>query len=139
MTIYQKTEETPILEDIKLPRGGKIIRLAVTEETYEKMIKDYSFFSKILIGEYERYPELFPRGISGGFESHGFTATSKKLGIKLRRIQLKANGEVYTVAPSYIMPYMTGYTKDVSNALFFQSFVVPYWALMYVFGKDQMY
>ena len=37
------------------------------------------------------------------------------------------------------MPYMTGYTDDVENALFLRRFGVPYWALTHVFGHDDMY
>jgi hypothetical protein len=37
------------------------------------------------------------------------------------------------------MPYMTGYTDDVEKALFLLRFGVPYWALTYVFGKNDLF
>ncbi len=43
--------------------------------------------------------------------------------VKLRRIHLKAKdgkdkAQVYTIAPSYVLPYMTGYSDEVEKALF---------------------
>jgi hypothetical protein len=65
---------------------------------------------------------------------------SKKMPeIILRRIELKKDGDVYTIVPSGVMPYMTGYTDDVEKALFLLQFGVPYWALSYAFGKNDMY
>ena len=59
--------------------------------------------------------------------------------ILLRRIALKENGQVFTIAPSCVMPYMTSYTDDVEKALFLLRFGVPFWALTYVFGKNDMF
>lgn len=37
------------------------------------------------------------------------------------------------------MPYMTGYTDEVEKALFLRRFGVPYWALTYLFGRNDEY
>lgn len=37
------------------------------------------------------------------------------------------------------MPYMTGLTQDVDQALFLMRFHVPCWAIAHVFGRDAMY
>ncbi len=37
------------------------------------------------------------------------------------------------------MPYMSGFTNDVEKALFLRRFGVPFWALAYVFGRDDNY
>ncbi|SLM29579.1 hypothetical protein MTBBW1_1880016 [Desulfamplus magnetovallimortis] len=37
------------------------------------------------------------------------------------------------------MPYMVGYTDEVEKALFLRRFDVPFWALTYVFGKNDDY
>jgi hypothetical protein len=37
------------------------------------------------------------------------------------------------------MPYMTGRTQEVDNALFLMRFYVPCWAIAHVFGRDPMY
>jgi len=47
---------------------------------------------------------------------------------------------VFTIAPSFVLPYMTGYTDDVEKALLLRGkFGVPYWGLTYVFGHNDMY
>jgi hypothetical protein len=73
-----------------------------------------------------------------GFELHDIRE-SAKLGIKQRRIKLNANGEVYNICPSFVMPYMVGLTKNVKNAILLLSFGVPYWALTGIFGRNDMY
>jgi hypothetical protein len=50
-----------------------------------------------------------------------------------------ATDTVYTVAPGFVMPYMTGYTDAVSKALFLMRFHVPCWAIAQVFGRDALY
>ncbi len=37
------------------------------------------------------------------------------------------------------LPYLTGYTDDVEKALFLRRFDVPFWALTYVFGRNDDY
>ena len=37
------------------------------------------------------------------------------------------------------MPYMTGETDTVEKGLFLRRFGVPFWALAYVFGRDEQY
>jgi hypothetical protein len=59
--------------------------------------------------------------------------------MRCRRLRLVANHTVYTVAPGFVMPYMTGYTDEVSKALFLIRFHVPCWAIAQVFGRDAMY
>jgi hypothetical protein len=70
---------------------------------------------------------------------------SKKMPqVQLRRIQLQALDEqgrrqVYTVAPCDILPYMAGDVTEVEKALFLRRFGVPFWALTYVFGRNDSY
>ena len=64
---------------------------------------------------------------------------SAKLDVCVRRIRLAATGEVYGIHPSFVMPYLVGYTADVEHALFLEGFGVPFWALTHVFGRDDMY
>ena len=87
----------------------------------------------------ERHPELFPQGITEGYELYGKTPPSVKLAIQQRRIRIMATGDVYSICPSFVMPYMTGFVADVELALFYQRFGVPYWALTYGFGRNDMY
>ena len=59
--------------------------------------------------------------------------------VRLRRIKLKVhapdNCGVYTIAPSFVLPYMRGYTDEVEQALFLRRFGVPFWALTYFLIK----
>ena len=87
----------------------------------------------------QKHPELFPKQIAEGYELHSKTAPSAKLGIQQRRIKILATGDVYSISPSFVMPYMTGFVSDVETAMFFQRFSVPFWALTYGFGRNDMY
>ena len=77
--------------------------------------------------------------IEGGYVFNGFTEVSAKLGLRQRRIRLKAIGEVFTLAPAFVLPYMRGKTETLDTVVFLMRFHVPYWALAYVFGRTEMY
>ena len=122
------------------PRGSKTIRIPCTEEQYNVFLKNHKYLKNYIVELCESYPELFPELISEGYYWHGKTAASMKMnGLRLYRIKLIANGEVYTIAPSYIMPYMIGKVEDVEHALFLKKFDVPDWALTHIFGQNDMY
>ena len=55
-----------------------------------------------------------------------------------RRVKLR-NGQVWSVHPSFVMPRMTGFTKEVAKALYLRKYGVPLEGLVYVFGKDENY
>ena len=90
------------------------------------MIDDKPAFRRLLDEYIEQYPELFPAAIGEGYKWHGMMPASKKMPeVRLRRIQLKAKDEtgqaqVFTLAPSFVLPYMTGYVDEVEKALFLQ-------------------
>ena len=88
---------------------------------------------------YAQYPELFPQAMGEGYQCHDIRAPSVKLGIRLRRIKLVATDDVFSICPSFVMPYMTGMTRDVADALFLLGFGVPFWALVHLFGRNDMY
>jgi len=120
-------------------RGDKSICLAFESEgEYAKSMENEERFRKHLAWMYEECPELFPVEMKGGYNLHGFTE-SKKQQIKIRRIELKSNGEVYQIRPSFMMPYMVGKTADVDKALYLMRYGVPYHAISYVFGRNDMY
>jgi hypothetical protein len=129
-----------IMDNSTQPRGSKTIRIPCTEEQYNVFLKKRKYFKNYLAELCESYPELFPKLISEGYYLHGKTTASMKMdGLRLYRIRLIANGEVYTIAPSYIMPYMIGKVEDVEHALFLKKFDVPDWALTHIFGRNDMY
>ena len=55
-----------------------------------------------------------------------------------RRMRLDQGRAVLTIAPAFVMPYMTGRTQDVDDALFLMRCHVPCWAIAHVFGRDAM-
>jgi hypothetical protein len=88
---------------------------------------------------HELYPELFPAAIGWGYTLYGFTDPSRKQELRCRRIRLEQGGEVFTVAPAFVMPYMSGRTEEVEKALFLMCFHVPCWTIAEVFGRNAMY
>ena len=129
---YIKTKE-------KVSQSSKRIVLAIDLEMYKALVKVPEAFRRWVDEEITRHPELFPSEIVNGYDLHSIRTSRKLTDVTLRRIKLKSTQEVFGIAPSSVMPYMTGYTDDVEKALFLLRFGVPYWALTYVFGKDDMF
>jgi len=109
------------------------------------MNEDAQHFRETVDQYIECYPELFPPGIEQGYQLHGMTPVSAKMPeVRMRRIRLaeqdeQGRAQIYTIAPSFVLPYMVGYTDEVEKALFARSFNVPFWVLTYLFGRDDMY
>lgn len=120
--------------------ASKVICLPFrSEEHYEECMKDKGAFRQFITDMYTKYPEIFPHQMKEGFNFRGFTASSRKLdGFRMRRITL-SDKKVYQIRPSFMMPYLTGRTDEVEKALFLCRFGVPLWALVYVFGRNEMY
>lgn len=89
---------------------------------------------------FSQHSELFPSEFTHGYTLHDILPESKKLrGMRLRRIKLKSTSQVYTIVPGFLLPYMTGYADDVEHALFLRRYGVPYSALTYIWGRNDMY
>ena len=129
---YTKTKE-------QVSKPSKRITLAIDVEEYKEIVTDAKAFRTWVDENIARFPELFPAEIAEGYGLHSRRDSVKLPEITLRRIELKASQEVFTIAPSGVMPYMTSYTDDVEKGLFLLRFGVPYWALTYVFGKNDMF
>jgi hypothetical protein len=126
-------------------KSSSQIRIPISREDYGVIVNDQQVFRKVLDELIEAFPELFPDTITEGYQLYGFSRPSVKMPeIKRRRIRLTAGDEqgshrVYTVVPSFVLPYMVGDSDDVEKALFLRRFGVPFWALTYVFGRNDMY
>ena len=129
---YTKTKE-------KVSKVSKRITLAVDLEAYKEIVNDPKLFRAWIDEHVRRSPELFPSAIKNGYILHDIRSSTKMPEIVLRRIELKETKAVFTIAPSDVMPYMTSYTADVEKALFLLRFGVPFWALTYIFGKNDMF
>lgn len=114
------------------------IVLNIPEEKYSEFVKNSKFAHEIITSALNTSPELFPASTPElGYILKGFDRESKKMGIRLRRIKI---GEViYRIRPCFVMPYMSGNTKDVKNALLLIRFGVPFWVIAVVFGRNAMY
>jgi len=129
----------------ELAKASKRICIPIGRAEYDAIVNDRQRFREMLNEFIAKYPELFPTEIGQGYQWYGWRQQSVKMpDVPLRRIGLGVSDEqgrlqVYTVVPSFVLPYMTGYADDVENALFLRRFGVPFWALTHVFGRDDMY
>lgn len=128
----------------EVTRPQKRITLPIEKERYNKIVDDCQSYRNWLDEMIVKHPELFPKNISAGYSLHDNRSSAKMEGIRLRRISLKAHDvegkkQVFTIAPSMIMPYFVGMTDEIEKALFLRRFDVPFWALTYVFGRTDQY
>jgi hypothetical protein len=126
------------------PRQSHRITLPISRPAYRVLVANPALYREWVEGALLNFPGLFPAGVVAGFTLHDQYQSKKMNGEIVRRIKQKTPNEqdkqpVYTVTPSYLMPYMTGYTDEVADALFLVSFGVPCWALTMVFGHNDMY
>ena len=120
-------------------KGYRTIRLPLAESEYDRFLSDRSYAKARLDELYEDFPELFPDAFPWGYALYGFTEPSIKQGIHCRRIRLEHGQAVFTIAPAFVMPDMTGRTQEVDDALFLMRCHVPCWAIAHVFGRGEMY
>jgi len=128
----------------QVARPQKRITLPTEEECYNEIVDDCQAYRKWLDGMIAKHPELFPKSIGDGYVLHDDRSSAKLEGVRLRRIGLKARDaegkqQVFTIAPSTVMPYFVGMTDEIEKALFLRRFDVPFWALTYLFGRDDQY
>ena len=117
----------------------KRITLPIELKEYKKIVSEPAAFRSWLDTMIALFPALFPADIKEGYTLHDRRTSEKMPEIVLRRIKVKASGQVFTIAPSGVLPYMTGETDKVEKALFLRRFGVPYWGLARVFGRDEQY
>jgi hypothetical protein len=109
-----------------LPKKGyRTIRLPLVESEYDRFLSNRAY-AKVRLDElYEDFPELFPEAFPWGYALYGFTEPSIKQEIRCRRMRLEQGQAVFTIVPAFAMPYMTGRTQEVDDALFLMRFHVP--------------
>ncbi len=104
-------------------RGQKTICIPCSPEEYQQVVGDPERFRTLLDRHIEATPELFPAEIRRGYRMKD-VYRSRKTGCELRRIELR-NLQCYLVRPSFLMPYLSGYTEDVQAPLFSASSPSP--------------
>lgn len=117
-------------------RRNRTICMHVCQAQYYMIIQNATQFRMVVEMAITEYPELFPAEINFGYTMKEIRF-SKKLKLKIRRIVIA--GVNYTIRPSFVMPYMTGFVEDVEKPLFLRKFAVPFWALTHCFGRNPMY
>ena len=127
------------LEQQPPSRGSKHICVPFENEAqYQECVADVAQYRPYLTQLSAQHPELFPQAMGQGYTFHD-CYRSRKQGVVLRRIKLKASDEVFTLRPSFVMPYLSARTDEVEKALFLRQWGVPFSALAYVFGRDAMF
>ena len=109
-----------------------------SEAQYQACVEDVVQYRQYLTQQQRAHPELFPHAMSAGYSFHSVYEL-RKLGVVLRRIKLKTTGQVFTLRPSFVLPYGVARTAEVEKALYLRQFGVPFAALAYVFGHDAMF
>lgn len=118
------------------PRLQRTLCLPIDDDRYRTVIDRPQEFRRLLDDCFRRMPELFPSNFARGYRLKDRRVSAKR-GLPIRRVRLR-DGSVYSVRPSFLMPYLTARTEDVEDPLFLRKFGVPFWALARVFGRDPM-
>jgi hypothetical protein len=121
-----------------MARRCSTICLPFDQARYPALVADPAAFREAVADFFRRMPELFPDGFARGYLLKD-RRPSRKLGLLVRRLRLRATGETFTVRPAFALPYMAGRAEDVTDPLFLRAFGVPFWALARVFGRDHAY
>lgn len=120
--------------------GSRTIRLPISQTEYLRFVEDRDFARAFLEALMKQHPEIFPAPLLEHYVFYGFTASSRKLGLRCRRVRLGQRGTaVFTLAPSFVLPYMSARTDEVENGLLLLRFHVPAWVVAYVCGRSAMY
>jgi hypothetical protein len=123
-----------------LAQKSKQICLPLDQTRYQQLVQNPELFRAEIDQLFQEFPELFPTAMGQGYTLHDTLPFSKKLPqLQLRRLKLRASQEVFTVRPAFVLPYMTGHTVEVEKPLFLRRWGVPYWGLVYLFGRDEAY
>lgn len=127
------------LEQSPPSRGSKHICVPFeTEAQYQECVADVTKYRSYLTHLSIHHPELFPQAMGQGYTFHDHYH-SRKQEVVLRRIKVKASKAVFTLRPSFVLPYCIARTDEVEKALFLRQWGVPFAALAYVFGRDAMF
>jgi hypothetical protein len=119
-------------------RGRKHICVPFASEAqYQACIEDVVQYRSYLTQMQRQHPELFPRGMAHGYTFHD-RYCSRNQGVVMRRIQLTATAEVFTLRPSFLLPYCIARTEEVEKARYLRQWGVPFTALAYVLGRNAM-
>ena len=118
--------------------GTKHICLPFASEAqYREYVDDPAQYRQYLGEMLSQYPELFPQEMDQGFPLHDSYASIKQ-DLIMRRITLITTGAVFTLRPSFVMPYMIARPDAVEKALSLRQWGGPFDALASVCGREAL-
>lgn len=98
-----KNQTTPTKAP-KTARGNHTICLGfINEEDYQRCLSDPVWYRQVIEERTEAHPELFRKRLSAGGEFHSAYRLSKQ-NLMVKRVKVKASGEVYGIRPSLVLP-----------------------------------
>jgi hypothetical protein len=118
----------------KTPKGTRIIRLPITELLYPETVKSPFLFRQWIDGLDQKYKLLFDCDLSQGYQLHDIRY-SQKMSLSYRRISI--GEEIYTVHPSFIMPYWSGKVADCREGILLYLRGTSLDSIVTCFGENQ--
>ena len=119
--------------------SSQTVIIPIDAAPYEQIIGSRKYFQNYLDKTIVCYPELFPSSIQQGYILKGWAKPCKKILLQRRRIMLKATREELLIHPCFVLPYLKGFTEEVSKGLLLRKYNVPYHAIATTFGRNAMY
>jgi len=109
-----------------------------SEQQYGECVADPGKYRAFLTAQFKDSPELFPSQFSEGYQFHSHYQ-QKKQDLVIRRVKLKATEKVFSLRPSFVMPYAVARTEKVEKALHLRGDGVAFETLVEVYGRDINY
>ena len=97
-----------------MARRCSTICLPIGKDDYLRLIDTPTAFRRWIDQAFRDWPELFPTTFGQGYTLKD-RRSSKRLGIRIRRIQCNATKDAFSVRPSFAFPYMTGLTDEIAT------------------------
>ena len=104
---------------------------------YREYVDDPAQYRQYLSAMLPQYPALFPQDMDQGFPLHDCSVSIKQ-DLLMRRITLLTTGAVFTLRPSFVMPYMIARPDAVEKALSLRQWGGPFDALASVCGREAL-
>jgi hypothetical protein len=120
-------------------KGYKTIRFPISESSYEQFMNNREYARSYIDDLFTNHPELFPEQIHDGYCFYGYTDRSVKSGIRCRRIRIHGSKTVFSLAPGFVLPYMTAKTAELEKGILLLRFCVPYWVIAYILRSSLMF
>ena len=121
-------------------RGRQTIRIPINESAHAAMISNAVTFRAKLDELITLYPELFPESIiHEGYHLKELKSSLRLKGFRYYTIRTPDRRVTYTVQPCYVLPYLTGLTKEVAEALELMMYGVPSHKITQMYGRNDTY